>query len=376
MLHIQTAKEARVSGDGVQSCAYVPLGYANHGIARHLDFTSTIQRYGHILKQRPTLNSTETFLRSLTVVPSSEDCRGITWLELYIWYRQNGFCQPIATDPKCAKRMPTLDKQVRAFKKLVRYVVPRALICSPDIELFKPSGDHSANLIGVGLTGKHPALSFNIAIDEDQQRGIARHLIRLGRTLPAAKAEAFLDCTCRLIPRALVLKGKAKWDAAISRMPHQRSVKITEKGLHPPPIPALLAEDAFLLCTLCKIAANSLVLGIQSYNLDAKTRCRGCGQISRIKDWSCTCGTEWHLCLVHYHLHDTQAKACPMRRPPPARISLKSMRNRKLSLRDNGTYENILAEDKKYYGERKKRFAEAQVPCLILGRQPASEEKA
>jgi hypothetical protein len=195
----------------------------------------------------------------------------------------------------------------------------------------------------------------------------ATNLVRLCRVISAAKVDAFLRNQGQLIPLALLTKGKAKWDAAISHLSPISGAESTDEGkrIHPPP--AMPEGDAFHRCPHCNIAANCTKLGFQSKDLETKAKCPGCRKVSRINDWLCTCGSRWHLCPTHFHRHEQlQNGASPIGQPPPARMKCRTATKRKLLLTDNGTYESILAEDLETYDDRRKRIRLNQGPLLTL----------
>ena len=136
---IKEVKEAKAlsSSDGTIPC--IKLKYGPEDRARPLNFTSTIANYAGAIKHRPCLVNVEKFLRSIRIVPSDDRVRGITWLELYICYRRLGNPQPLTVDLSKANPNPSLNKQMREFKRLVRCIKSKALLDSEDLCLFTPN---------------------------------------------------------------------------------------------------------------------------------------------------------------------------------------------------------------------------------------------
>ena len=167
-----------------------------------------MNKYAAFTKKHNMAKEVENFLRHLKIQPASQDMRGITWIELYIHFRQLGFNRPLAHQDRKAKAQPTLDKQLREFKRLVHAVTAGTLIDSPDYALFKPRQGHNSALLGLGIKGKFQGPSFNILLNQDMSDKITCDLIKLGRKISKDKTAQFIRGAAGLKPLDLSYKGK------------------------------------------------------------------------------------------------------------------------------------------------------------------------
>ena len=89
----------------------------------------------------------------------------------------------------------TVDKQIKALKRLVRIVTPRVFQGSAELELFKPGTSRENDLTGIGMTKKHATLSLNICIDSRSKVELANKLISLGMVISKRDLDAFFKVT-------------------------------------------------------------------------------------------------------------------------------------------------------------------------------------
>ena len=59
-------------------------------------------------------------------------------------------------------------------------IADRAMVGGKDAGIFKPQEILEPNLTGVGMEGKHPAVKFNIAINDYTRELMNKALIHLG----------------------------------------------------------------------------------------------------------------------------------------------------------------------------------------------------
>ena len=107
--------------------------------------------------------------------------RNITCLELYIMYRISCHLRPSDSKPQSigdkAKQSIPFNLQFNHFKKQTRRIVDCALVGGRDTHIFKPVQVLEDTLVGVGIQGKHPAVGFNISLNEHSQLQVEKSLI-------------------------------------------------------------------------------------------------------------------------------------------------------------------------------------------------------
>ena len=296
---IKKAEEAEAASSADPGKLYEKLSYAKLGDARLLNAVSSIQCFAAYAK-KPAAKNMEHFLSNLQVVPRDDhDDRSITWLELYILYRIRGGIKPIPDSTRIAFGRATADKQIAAFKRLVRGLVSRVLDEQGDAKLFKPCKSKPSELAGVGILGKIAALNFNVVVTQAEQDTIAMTMSSLIRSVSIKKHKGFINGTIKLIPHELKLKGKAGWDSAIPTMIASNEedtswAQMFEAGQI---VPAGCAM--FFHCPSCSKVESSQRGTFQREDLDVKLKCGFCLKSNPVKSWKCQCGTQWHSCVEH-----------------------------------------------------------------------------
>jgi len=299
------------------------------------------------------------FLRSLYVGEADvKEDRYITWLELYILYRITGNGKPVSdislVGDKVKQSVP-LDVQLRHFKTQVRCISVRTLVGGRDQHIFKPAAITQPNLIGVGLDGKHQAVSFNVSINNSTQRIVNKALILLGRNLSRDKVNLILDehATSGFSLACLCFKGKVGWD---SRLDVERGSLEPVNGTH-------FLEDSeasssgviesrremhIVICPSCKQQTPSQQYKFQCRDLDIKIKCLECFKPTPIKAWSCNCGVLWHTCKVH--TCTAESMPTPRSKPKSSSSSSKEDSSKEVSkghLQANSSFDELLDDDLK-----------------------------
>jgi DNA-directed RNA polymerase subunit RPC12/RpoP len=193
-----------------------------------------------------------------------------------------------------AKAKPSIDKQFAAFKNLVRKIIDRAYLPVHQADLFRPSKVISDNLASNGLSGRQPALSFNIFVEQPIQEQIAAKLLNLGAFHKKTDVTAFLQGEKRLAANPLNLKGKHKWDNTIPLQHHH----------NPEDLPIELFDDDVqdmynAICTKCGAQSSANRMNFTHTELDHSIKCPSCSKTSLSRHWHCSCKIPWHLCNRH-----------------------------------------------------------------------------
>ena len=275
------------------------MRYADAQQARSIEASSSCQCFETFSKKGP-INDIECFLASLEVVQASEDQgRGVTWLELYILYRIRGGRKPLADPLRCAQPKATADKQIAAFKRLMRGHIGRVLVAESEVNLFKPLKCIKDELAGVGILGKATKIACDVVVSPDEARALAIAMSQLLRTASLKKHHAFVNGTLNLIPHDFKLKGRAGWDSNLPIMTNcieeeSRWAKLFKQCYIRP-----LSYTVFHHCPSCSKGESSQRGAFQRRDLDIKLKCGFCQKSSPVRTWKCQCGTQWHTCAMH-----------------------------------------------------------------------------
>ena len=294
-------EEERVKAEkGIcQKKHYSPLHYPGVNTTRKLIATSSLKEYQSYASKNPQAEHVEKFMANLNITPAGISERGITWLELYVLYRCRGYPKPIEDPIHAGKTKATPDKQIKAFKKYIGAVVARSLFEAKDAKLFSPGYSKMNSLKGVGISGKHATLSFNVCISDKEKDTIAACLVRLIRTICNKETNKYLAGETKLLVNELVLKGKVGWDSTIPIMTKTQSENSCWTTPTGDEDHTSIGNTAFYVCPLCKKVEPSSNSSFNYNDLDLNINCGRCKNKSGIKLWICSCETRWQTCQVH-----------------------------------------------------------------------------
>ena len=278
---------------------YHMLQYAQLSETKRLQNNSSIANHTNYQKRNPNANNIQSFLANLQVAEGSNHMRNITWLELYILYRIRGYPKPIPDKSTKASTRASAAKQRDEFKRQIVGVAKRTLHSSKQLELFKAAGTQNGVLLGVGILGKHPSPSFNIALNEEEIQTLAICLFSVNRTISNKNAIEHHKGKLDLEPHELNLKGRAEWDTRIPILKDDQQRAISWQ-----PIPNTSNEStyiSFYTCPNqhCRTNEISTRESFQLDDLDGNIKCSFCLHISNNNDWECVCHKKWYLCPEH-----------------------------------------------------------------------------
>ena len=241
------------------------------------------------------------FLNSIKVQRIDSNMRGITWLEMYILYKLRGYKQPI-DDPTCVGHArATADKQLVAFKNLVRAVSSKLYLKEKGKSMFTPAVVVNENLKGIGILGKQHGPSFNIYITKEEQKQIAKHLHRLNHTINKVKLEAVVLGEAKFVPRKLNMRGGADWNSEIKPLKEpwicdqDKWNRDIEYGIQN----YKNKEVVFLQCNRCKCYEPDYSINLDIYDVEKGIKCTHCKKTSPSHQWKCICGINWFICDKH-----------------------------------------------------------------------------
>ena len=296
----------------------MPLLYAKHDDTRQLHADATIHDFGRFKKKCKKAVSVEKFLCNLHVCTHHIAGRGITWYELYILYRMRGHPKPIQDNIK-NKAAPRANaaKLINAFKNQVRNNISRCILAndaegtdhhSGNSGLFKPAKAKKDGLSGVGILGKHPTLSVNVYVSEQEAKEIAQALVQLSRTISKSSAQEYINQQRNVIPTELKLNGKSSWDTTLPINASAEQGKEDWKATGPQNDPN--GTVAFFRCPNCAHVESCWCKPFQYTDLDNKIKCNGCQTHTKVAVWKCICDRFWHRCPLHRESAACRNLAC------------------------------------------------------------------
>ena len=91
----------------------------------------------------------------------------------------------------------------------------------------------------------------------------------------------------------------------------------------------------------------------QKDDLDIKLKCRRCRKRSPLKFWSCKCGTQWHMCVLHSNIGALCVQSPLKMIKVQPQSELESSTTTQKGGQPPATFEKLLAEDKRMELKRK-----------------------
>ena len=339
---------------------YRMLSYPSQLSARQVTPKASLSNYQSFTNAKPKHKQVEKYLSNLWIKDIGQDTRPITWLELYMTYRLRGYHQPLSVDANAARTKPTLDKQLKEFKKMVKAVIDKDFGGQGEAKIFKPAKQQADLLRGVGILGKHACLSFNIVVTESEQSAMAKALIRVNRTISDKHIVEYMQGARKLAPHDIKMNGKTGWDSSLPIVNDESTYSNRWEpfaiGKEPP-----RKTIVFYVCpnAVCSKREPSSAKGFQPYDFDKLQKCQHCRKTTAARKWLCECKVPWFTCEAHrsYHCYD---KVCLQKNhkeePSVANTCLRSkmLKRRRINME----HEEIVAQEGKRAKLMKLREAE------------------
>ena len=247
---------------------------------------------------------------------------------------------------------------------------------SVDSNLFKPFKMLKDSLIGVGIQGKHATLSFNIAVDVDEEHAIALALTKLTRTMSNIFANKYLHYEMDLCTDPIVLKGKAVWDSSLTMKSHP-SIADDRWRAYTNHSSSDSRQTTFFTCPRCEHVEPCYLGAFQRVDLDRTQLCMSCKKYSPVHHWKCECGNLWRNCYQHRWCGKPAGVPLPSKHkhssntgPPLNMGSLRVPKRRKII--PILSFEDLLAQD--IYRATLKRKERDSERVLELGVIPATTQ--
>ncbi len=274
------------------SISYTPLVYPECNDPVHLPLQGSVN-YAKFNKKYSTGACVVNFLKGLTVQHTSNQQDAISWLELYILYRIEGFPKPIADNPNKARSRATVKMQLNCFKACTRGIINRLGTDQQVCHLFRPIKVTTQRFLGLAIQGKHLATSMSVSLHRDKQQAITDSLIKLGRQISGKKLEQFKDGTLQIMPRPLAINGRVGWDSKLGKgakgIATQHQVIPTPPAKDPDPSQEPEPHNSKQLklptcftCPACGAAELSNNKKFQLVDLDSTLLCKGCNKRSKM----------------------------------------------------------------------------------------------
>ena len=323
LTEIEQQHEEDMRDKDYNKVAYQPLHYADVDDCRLFQMSSNIGYYKAYREKSSCASDMSEFLNDMLIQPSSEHNRGITWLELYILYRARGHCKPILDPKHAGQAKATPAKQLAKFKKEIKFLTKRIMIGEKDLELLKTIQAKQGNLKGVGISGKHATLGFNVAISDEAKDAIATALTRLPRTINKKDLKDFKDNNKKIGLRELTMRGKVVWDSELPLLTTNN--RHVEGDISPNEISAIRNAQgrctAFYECPHCQALESSDCKAFQFEDLDTKHQCIMCGKRKPVKEWKCECNINWHTCRIHRYARAVDTRNSKQSKTPTGQSS-------------------------------------------------------
>ncbi len=111
------------------------------------------------------------------------------------------------------------------------------------------------------------------------------------------------------------LNGRAGWDSNLKVIRHPMPISNSTSNVCNR---KRQNSTACFQCPNCNASDISANQAFQLQDLDKLCKCKACKKSSKVRDWSCSCHTKWHLCDLHQSYANSKSKiSVPCGRPVP-----------------------------------------------------------
>ena len=254
------------------------------------------------------------FFEDLLIQKSDVTIRPVTWLELFALYKIRGYANPVKNSSSVSHAKPTLDKHIHAFKNKCRAIAIKVCTTEIEKELFTPFKILGDNLSGIGISGKHQAPSFNIFVNELEQKEIATNLFLLNHSLSRVRIGNILQGQRAFLIRPFIMRGRSDWCNNIKQLSLPKLIDYDSW------IKSIMAcdkwstrhkKDVLLQCSRCFTSDPIKSHNFSLFNVDKQIKCCHCKKQSMSRFWKCPCGENWFLCNTHkWYANDCNKPTC------------------------------------------------------------------
>ena len=228
---------------------------------------------------------------------------GITWLELYVWYKMHSKVE--AEAPLDAKN--TLQKEIAEFKKHARKI---AALCvrEQDEWHFHSAVGRGNRLKQAGVSNKHAAIKGIPKIPSNEAELITTAILAMKGAGAKKHRDAHQKGKLTLRSKPLAYRGAAaSWKQHVAKHANWTAQPAT---------PIEEVEEQIIWRVLCPVcSAPHVTAGRQAQQRSrfSNFKCAKCGCTKSAKLWSCPCGRFWQKCQLHV--------MAPTERRPKGRLS-------------------------------------------------------
>ncbi len=225
-------------------------------------------------------------------------------VQSYAVDRMLGNPKPIP-DPalKGTKKVP-LDKQLTAFKNIFRGTASRVIYDGPTKELFRPSRAKIERFRCLGIERYTAMLNCRLVLTEDGEQALLKDMVKILRALGDQETAKTINQQRDVPLLKYKVKGGVRWDRdrkakipLFSTTSEGKAQSCTERL--DPPEHSCTGDLAFFQCPICQGFEEANNARFNSVDLDEAVKCKMCRKSSPSKNWTCTCGANWHLCTSH-----------------------------------------------------------------------------
>ena len=228
-----------------------------------------------------------------TIEPNQQG--GVTWLELFVWYKLHHIEKPTTFfAPK-----DTLQKQMADFKRLTRNVKQYCL--SPEDEWhLQTCYGRSNRLRDAGIDNKHAAIRGFPKVPEKDADRIMEHIQRLRGSLNSKKnREKFQKGNMTTKPKSFSYK-RVYQHVDQKEFPKD---DWTGKPMHP--ISMTMEEPlTTLCCPTCHADFPIAKLNVKQGSHFSNLKCKICAEVQTSRLWTCECEMPWIKCRRHVLMKD------------------------------------------------------------------------
>ncbi len=214
---IREAKEEKAD----RRITYQPISYPNSDHSAKLEVRGKVQRFSAFCRKHKCATDVHHFHGNLKGSHTSDPYKAITWLELYILYRTRGYTKPIEDNKNKARARATVQMQLDEFKSVIRGISDRLDFGHGNRQILSPANITHERFSTLAISGKHMAIQFQADLEDHEQDRIGDCLITLGHHMSADKIRQFKANRLLLLPKRIILKGRAGWDSKLGIKPRK-----------------------------------------------------------------------------------------------------------------------------------------------------------
>ena len=240
--------------------------------------------------ERREVQSIANFISQIEWAKEAGEGRGITWLELYIWFRMHS--PKIDVDP-LGPTKPLLN-DITVFKRRVRRV---ATYCINEEQEWVLNTSHAREnrLKEAAIGNKHAAIQGMPNISKDEAKHIMNTILEMKGARTKKQRIAHEEGSLALIRKPLTFRGTAKhWHKDMAKHANWTiddingtTHEVEQKSLRN------------VICPQCLKPTSSRDMKLKVNSNFSNLKCPKCKETNSSRKWLCECVLLWYKCAVH-----------------------------------------------------------------------------